>query len=762
MVVFNAEGQKYPMEMLNLFYGTNESGKTTIFDGIVEAIFKLRDSRSDTYRYQRIYPKQFEIQVEIEMDEGNVIFTARDEDNLQKKLNFSHYYVPNLFCVRDTDIRWWNKRSEFGKQLMRDLSSQVDLNEVEKSTFRNMSLTPTGTLTDKEKNKQETCKSNVHRLKQELNDAKKYIDEFQKLQKEEQELINKIVESENKRKRIKQELQLMSDLKKREDLLKAKTVRVGLESNEKKLTNFTRYKEDDLKDWKKSEENKVQNEIKRKEMLREREELQSKLQKYEIDIARIDEQIVEGRRLKPSVDRLRNDIDKYLEESDKIFQKEPIMKYFPIVSVALFLASLFGFITSAFKLLFLVPVFIAMVVFIKWRQFNKNKNSARKFNETILDVEEKTLLERYFGEKISGFEGMKKMVNQFGGDLIGKESLLTEKKNQANILKNEILSIEKKIEEADNVIREQREKIMDYCARTSLAEIRDFEQKLKEKKEIEYEIKMKKEIITQILESSNEIGWDAKLKKLEDLSSLQGKWNEGKTKSLEREIEKMEKDISEGRKKREELHQKIVRLANSSAVRPPEKVLEDLKNVEEELTDIQNRYESGQLCGGIFSQLKKERGDPLKEICQEGGKDSLSSYFAMVTNQRYKEVKIRQREISTGETPEEEKIPWEIVAVLANGKEISLSQLSLGTRVPLYFLFRIKFVEKILQGKKGFILLDDPFLPCHSERLKNIVDLMYRLTQEGWQIIYFTIDEKIRNLLQKQKARVYELPEIPV
>lgn len=768
LVVFNARRQKYPLEMLTLFYGTNESGKTTIFDGIVDAIFKLRrDSRFDIYGYQKVYPRQFEIEVEIEIDGKTVIFTPQDKESLQEKQKFSHYYIQYLFCVRDTDIRWWgSRRSDFGRQLLRDISSQIDLIKVEKITYENLQLTPKGALTDREENQQKNLKDNISNLTREIEAAKNYILQFQKLQKEQQKLISQISESEKQKSKLKEELEKMISLKKRDDLLKAEKVKKELLLNEKKLINFARYKEDDLENWKEMERKKLENQTKRGEMLRQKEETQSKLRDSEIETAEMEKRINESKSLGPSTEYLKEKINKYSAELDKIFQKETIMRYCPVVSIILLLVSLFCFILSVSKLLFLAPasllLLLSVVFFISWHYFDKKKNEIQKLKEAIVNSKDKELMEKWLGAKSSSFEEVKKMISQFDKEVDRNEVLITEQKAHRDKLKNEISVIEKKIEEINITISKQQEKIKDYCDRTGLTSVQDLEKKLKEKKEIEYEMKGKRAIIEQILGTANESEWETKLTQLEALRDKQGKWDEERMKSLEKQINQLQKNIEEQNKEKEKLHRSIVDLANRSATRPLEKILEELKDKKAELTDIQNRHEAGQLCDEIFYQLRREAGDPLGEICREGGKNSISNYFAMITNQRYKEVKIKQRDISPRETLEEEKIPWEIVAVLANGKELFLSQLSWGTRVPLYFLFRIKFLEKVLKGKKGFLLLDDPFLPCHSGRLKNMVDLMWQLTREGWQIVYFTIDERIRNLLQKQKAKIYELPEIPV
>ena len=52
-----------------------------------------------------------------------------------------------------------------------------------------------------------------------------------------------------------------------------------------------------------------------------------------------------------------------------------------------------------------------------------------------------------------------------------------------------------------------------------------------------------------------------------------------------------------------------------------------------------------------------------------------------------------------------------------------------------------------MKGNTGFFILDDPFIKSDSKRLAKQVELLKKISNLGWQIIYFSSKNEIRNLL---------------
>lgn len=78
-----------------------------------------------------------------------------------------------------------------------------------------------------------------------------------------------------------------------------------------------------------------------------------------------------------------------------------------------------------------------------------------------------------------------------------------------------------------------------------------------------------------------------------------------------------------------------------------------------------------------------------------------------------------------------------------------LGSLSSGAREQVLLALRIGFATKLLQGGSMFLILDDAFQYSDWNRRKLLVDKVAELAADGWQIIYFTMDDNIRTLFDR-------------
>jgi len=63
------------------------------------------------------------------------------------------------------------------------------------------------------------------------------------------------------------------------------------------------------------------------------------------------------------------------------------------------------------------------------------------------------------------------------------------------------------------------------------------------------------------------------------------------------------------------------------------------------------------------------------------------------------------------------------------------------------------FCSRILNKDKLFLILDDAFQYSDWDRRKLLTDKVVDLAKKGWQIIYFTMDDNIKELFDtKGKA----------
>jgi uncharacterized protein YhaN len=77
--------------------------------------------------------------------------------------------------------------------------------------------------------------------------------------------------------------------------------------------------------------------------------------------------------------------------------------------------------------------------------------------------------------------------------------------------------------------------------------------------------------------------------------------------------------------------------------------------------------------------------------------------------------------------------------------DYDLRDLSTGTKEQVLFALRVTLAEKIL-GNKAFLILDDAFQHSDYDRRPKLIDQLFTLADEGWQIIYLTMDDNIRDI----------------
>ena len=104
------------------------------------------------------------------------------------------------------------------------------------------------------------------------------------------------------------------------------------------------------------------------------------------------------------------------------------------------------------------------------------------------------------------------------------------------------------------------------------------------------------------------------------------------------------------------------------------------------------------------------------------------------------------------------------LSVSDNYGQFALADLSTGAREQVLLGLRIGFAAHILRENHLFLMLDDAFQHADWQRRNRLLDQTITLAKEGWQIIYFTMDDHIRKLFDAagqahfpHQYRCYEL-----
>ena len=81
-------------------------------------------------------------------------------------------------------------------------------------------------------------------------------------------------------------------------------------------------------------------------------------------------------------------------------------------------------------------------------------------------------------------------------------------------------------------------------------------------------------------------------------------------------------------------------------------------------------------------------------------------------------------------------------------EDYPLASMSTGAREQIFLALRMGFASIAMEGKTGFLILDDAFQHSDWDRRINLVARTLSFVQSGWQVFYFTMDDHIRDLFE--------------
>ena len=89
-------------------------------------------------------------------------------------------------------------------------------------------------------------------------------------------------------------------------------------------------------------------------------------------------------------------------------------------------------------------------------------------------------------------------------------------------------------------------------------------------------------------------------------------------------------------------------------------------------------------------------------------------------------------------------------------RDLPLNDLSTGTQEQVLLALRIGCAAHVLGRQSLFLVLDDAFQHADWERRERLLDEIIRLGLAGWQILYLTMDDHIRDLFQERGEKAFK------
>jgi len=156
---------------------------------------------------------------------------------------------------------------------------------------------------------------------------------------------------------------------------------------------------------------------------------------------------------------------------------------------------------------------------------------------------------------------------------------------------------------------------------------------------------------------------------------------------------------------------------------------------------IEREERAARLCLDALGDLSVDLDQPLRESLGEGP-DGAGATLALLTAGRWANV-----------------LPADdggLVVEGDDGSRLPATSLSRGARDQLAIAVRLALVRRLV-GEPAFLVLDDAFLTSDAVRRDALASAVARLSRDGWQILFFTFDDALRDAFAARGARVVEL-----
>ena len=757
----------------SLLYGKNEHGKTLT----IEALIKLLLQQLSSQRLKDFFKNIDRVDEDpdgylILEDESGEEIKLPEKGNLTDIVELSPQECRNIFIIRNSDLSIALER-----EFYRNVTDRLTGLRTEEIAAIKEQLQELGKLTNPSSTA--SLRDVVdEKLKTRTRSAEELITEIEALEEEiTQDQLDKLEEelfaTKEETNKVNLWIGTLEDARKRENYEKGNEAYQILISAQQKLNElevcttaeaelWSGY-ERDINNWKRDVENLRKEADTKKRELQERKKL-------------LDEEELELKVVKEKKERIDNEIEpeirNYQMQVGEAKSGETRGKFFTtaaIASAVLLSISIEALIVSASPLFYGLLVFflISTGIFaaLRFSVTREKAHLAAMFERTKLAASRFDLAAESPQEILQNIENL-------DGEYSKKQGKVEDMRTRVFALESQIKRwTETDIPNKERQSSEAQETIEGLVQKSKVKTLKEYRQKLDSKATCE------KSINAQIGILKNQFG-----SKGEDLQENLSHWcdeidalkeYENKAKEIsydEKAMSQLKEDqqkLQEGEQQLEEKlshFQEQLRETERRAnviLQPKDSQLYcttsvDLNVTKNELSAFINRAETEKDNAleaiSIFEDLQREEEEKISTLF---GKDSpISQHFSEITGGVYQEVEFAQDETK------------KIEVTLEDGSVLDAEQLSGATYDQLYLSIRLALGKKLLKGANGFFIMDDPFIKADKERLQRQIDILKRISQSGWQIIYFTAKDEVKDALKQDikngNISYIELPSIPV
>ncbi len=754
------------LSSFTLVWGENEDGKTLMIEALLKMLLQ-KGFRSLKFPSRVEEDPAGRVKVEIETREEK-IFPNKGRTSVVDYLDISPELFRNLFVITNSDLVLANEARFYIEVTERLTGLRKRRIEVLKEKLREIGmLTPRNDFEDSKRS---------GKFKSRLLEAEKLIDE-----------IDKDVQFIRQNGYDKLEEKLMN-LVSREGELNEKLL---LLERAKRINEFDKYRNligelVKLVEAKKNYENFSEEELERlRGLYRDVERLKRDIARDSERLKRVAEEkhITERDKLEKDAryrvisskhERLEKELGEEIREYEKknarvkgnTFLKQGLRYSIPILAIITVILGIgsfvegitvfiWGTLCGMVLVLLLMAVYLFMVVL--------PMGALERKRVKLLDVAGS------IGVAHDSVDNVKRDMAAIDENLRELENILRELEVKIGVLEGQRKKLEEEIANKDRDLTERQRAIDKILASRGVGSTEEYKNKLDVKKEINSKIEGMISLLVDRFGKGEESTEEAPLESLigfwrreiEKLGTGIGKdeenvlpkinYSDSLYHDVRGELEKLRELISETQNRLVIYHNKLSNYDNRvEYVLTPEgkdfniRSLRDLFEAKEKIEifieEARKRKKYVLQAINILEEIESEEEEKIKDLFREkhGRGHGVSEYFREITEGLYMDVSYE---------PENKRI----VVERKDGRTLTPDKLSGGAFDQLYFAIRLAFGEKIFPERRGFFILDDPFLKSDRKRLVRQIDLLVDLTKKGWQIIYFSAKEEIKRLFEERR-----------
>ncbi|MGH1363175.1 MAG: AAA family ATPase [Calditrichia bacterium] len=734
----------------NLFYGDNEDGKTLTLESLVRLLFgKSRKAIGDMIRLD-------------ESPEGYVVLERQDGDELKlpEAGQLSNFYPlsaeesRNLFIICNSDLTIARETEFYGSVTER--LTGLRTNHIKQLKQR---LRSDGFFT--EKMDMVNTKDSQH-VKRRYEQARELLEHCRQITEDAKfkgydTLEEDLVDLQQHARELERKTDGMERARLQAKYTTGKTHLQSVRSTLLKLDALQGITEDDLLTWKQAETLITEKEQEKEKASRQLKEHQHEMLEEEQYVREVSQSMDLNLNRKKQIDSaLKPLLAKLGHSRGKSGEATSNQTFHQILIFFMFIASVVSLAGYAYRTDFfmlglssLVGLITCLLALLYYWQYLKPHGDKEEVEVAIKESANKLAIAgdsaKQIVEQVQRFE---EMVQRQQQNLASSESRISYLQNASRGLEEE------RIPEIETRLQDAKKTITDFRTRHETESLQNLRDRLDERKKYEEEVNAATAVLGNLFGKTddpltvNVARWEEELAELEgnepmeesvDFDEKKLEKRRTEQKNAEEEIAHLQRQLRDFREKLSDVGRRANETLAPEDSQPVCRTLADLKQLRRHLRNFIEQVEYKQRIAKLALDVVEEIGatEEQKVSSLFGEESSISDYYDTITEGLYTGVFYESVD-NTG-----------IQVRRRDGKMLSPNVLSGGAFDQLYLTIRISLAEKLLDEEKGFFIFDDPFLKSDTERLRRQMELLLDLSQQGWQVLYFTAKDEVKNTLQK-------------